>query len=85
MPARRSEDPALTDAERSGEDALAHWDEAARRAARPAPFQRSLPNRDIRDDDVERSSCECGEDPGATSADDPAGEELSERPEATDE
>ncbi|MFL0456166.1 hypothetical protein ACH0CV_02305 [Brachybacterium paraconglomeratum] len=46
MPARRSEDPSLTDAEKRGEGAREHWDEAARAAARPAPLQRSLPDRD---------------------------------------
>ncbi|MFI8777356.1 hypothetical protein ACIGH6_09750 [Brachybacterium paraconglomeratum] len=46
MPARRSEDTSLTDAEKRGEGAREHWDEAARAAARPAPLQRSLPDRD---------------------------------------
>lgn len=46
MPARRSEDPTLTDAEKRGEGAREHWDGAARAAARPTPLQRSLPDRD---------------------------------------
>ena len=46
MPARRSDDPSLTDAEKRGEGAREHWDETARAAARPTPLQRSLPDRD---------------------------------------
>lgn len=46
MPARRSEDPTLTDAEKAGTGAHEHWDGAAREAARPAPFHLSLPDRD---------------------------------------
>ena len=46
MPARRSEDPSLTDAEKTGEGAARHWDGRRRAQARPAPFERSLPDRD---------------------------------------
>ncbi len=62
MPARRSEDPSLTDAEKSGEGARDHWGESARAAARPAPFQRSLPDRD-------NAVTTSGDDPVAVSED----------------
>ena len=72
MPARRSEDPALTEAEKRGEGAHEHWDEATRAAARPAPLGRSLPDRDnterravgVAGDEIEDSSMAC-EDEGA--------------------
>ena len=76
MPARRSEDPTLTDAERSGEGAREHWDETARAAARPAPFERSLPDRDnprgralsAPTPDVQESGAACEDGDGSTRA-----------------
>lgn len=77
MPARRSEDPSLTDAEKSGAGAHEHWDEAARLAARPAPMYRTLPDRDNASDsgpstptpDAEEScaACEDGDGPATAS------------------
>ena len=76
MPARRSEDPSLTDAEKRGEGAREHWDEAARAAARPTPLQRSLPDRDnaadgtsgvLSADDAEAAAA-CEDDGGAPGA-----------------
>ena len=53
MPARRSEDTSLTPAERSGEDALAHWDAKRRDRARPVPLERRPPSpSDVDADDV---------------------------------
>lgn len=85
MPARRSEAPALTDAEKRGEGAISHWDDAARRAARPASFERSLPNRDIDVEGEAQAARPACEDSSAASADGPDGDELSPRRKATDE
>ena len=78
MPARRSEDPSLTDAEKRGEGAREHWDEAARAAARPTPLQRSLPDRDnaadetsgapSADDAESAAACEDGDEPRSASS-----------------
>lgn len=76
MPARRSEDPTLTEAEKAGTGAHEHWDEAARAAARPAPMDRSLPDRDNSRDcapsastpDAQESGTACEDDDGPTTA-----------------
>lgn len=76
MPARRSEDPTLTEAEKAGAGAHEHWDEAARAAARPAPIDRSLPNRDNSSDsdpsaptpDAQESGTACEDDGGPATA-----------------
>ncbi|GAA1332627.1 hypothetical protein GCM10009592_25410 [Brachybacterium rhamnosum] len=69
MPARRSEDPSLTDEQRAGESAVEHWDEERRAAARPAPFGRSLPDRDQDGSGVESPSDDCATEFGATCSD----------------
>lgn len=46
MPARCSEGPRIDPASETGEGTREHWDEAARRAARSASWERSLPDRD---------------------------------------
>ena len=85
MPARRSEDPTLTDAEQSGEEAREHWDEAARAAARPAPFERSLPDRDNDGDGSPVAPSSSGRDPGAACEDDGGAARASGGQKATDE
>ena len=85
MPARRSEDPALTEAEKRGEGAHEHWDEATRAAARPAPLGRSLLDRDnperrtgsAADDEIEDSSTTCEDEGSAQGASD--GQEATDR------
>lgn len=85
MPARRSEDPSLTDAEKSGDRAREHWDAAARRAARPAPLHRSSPNRDLGGDDADAPPCADDHDPSLTRDDAGESDDMSPRPEVTDE
>lgn len=85
MPARRSEDPALTDAEKSGEGAREHWDETARAAARPSPFQRSLPDRDNASTWSDGAPGEVAGDPSMACEDDGDPRSPSSGQDATDE
>ena len=69
MPARRSEDPTLPEQQRAGEGAVEHWDEERRAAARPAPFERSLPDRDHDGSWIESPSGDGVTECGATCGD----------------
>lgn len=75
MPARRSEDPALTPAERAGKGAFEHWDAQRRRDAVPAPFERPLPNRDTAGDAAQVSAPSPSAVEGALACDDVRNEE----------
>ncbi|WP_270407988.1 hypothetical protein [Brachybacterium paraconglomeratum] len=85
MPARRSEDPSLTDAEKRGEGTREHWDEAARAAARPAPLQRSLPDRDNSADGACGAPTVDPAEPAAACEDDRDAPGASSGQEATDQ
>lgn len=84
MPARRSEDPRIDPALETAEDARAHWDERARRTARPAPWERSLPDRDLTDDPSESAEDERLGGSDATSSDGPRNGTETDVQKATD-
>jgi len=85
MPARRSQDPSLTPAERAGQGALEHWDEERRRRAVPTPFERPLPDRDKTPETA--SPGDGGEDDGApqTCIDGPRADGPARRASSTDQ
>lgn len=84
MPARRSEDPRIDPVLETEEEARAHWDERARRTARPAPWARSLPDRDLTDDPSEGAEGERLGESEATSSDGPCDGTETDVQKATD-
>lgn len=84
MPARRSEDPRFDPARETAAAVREHRDDAARRAARPAPIERSLPDRDMSHDPSESSGQGAPRGAEATSTDAAPGEPETDVQEATD-
>ena len=85
MPARRSQDPSLTPAERAGEGALAHWDEQRRRRAVPTSLERSLPDRDNWGEGATSSDDADGDGESRTCTDGDQGGDATDAPSATDQ